>query len=157
MFIIEGVISGVVATIIFDIFQLSLSYAYNIKKPNWNLAGRYFAGLKDKKFYRRNLETDQPINNELIIGYFGHYFIGIIYGLTYVILNTIVNDSPSLILALLIGFVTVLGAWCIMMPFAYNIGFFAAQKEEQKQIIVQNLLAHFIFGIGLYIGYLATL
>ena len=154
MFFIEGIISGVIATIIFDIYQLSLSYAYNIKKPNWSIAGRYFAGLKYKKFYRSNLENDPPINNELIIGYFGHYFIGIIYGLTYVILNTIFYEEPSLIFALLIGFITVLGAWCVMMPFAYNIGFFASQKEEQKQIMVQNLLAHFVFGIGLYIGYI---
>ena len=41
-----------------------------------------------------------------------------------------------------------------MMPYAYNIGFFALKKEEWKQILVQNLLVHFIFGIGLYLGYI---
>ena len=60
--------------------------------------------------------------------------------------------EPSLILALSVGFVTVLGGWCIMMPYVYNIGFFALKKENNKKIITQNLIAHFIFGVGLYIG-----
>ena len=41
-----------------------------------------------------------------------------------------------------------------MMPYVYNIGFFANKKVDQKQILTQNLIAHFIFGIGLYFGYL---
>ena len=154
MFFFNGIVTGIIATIIFDIFQFSLSYAYNINKPRWDLVGRYFIGLKEKKFFREDIENEDQINNELFIGYFVHYAIGIIYGIFYVILNLFLSNNPSLYLALIIGFLTVLGAWCIMMPYAYNIGFFASKKEEQKQIIVQNLIAHFIFGVGLYIGYL---
>ena len=40
------------------------------------------------------------------------------------------------------------------MPYTYNIGFFASKKEEQFKMLAQNLIAHFIFGIGLYIGFL---
>ena len=48
-------------------------------------------------------------------------------------------SEPSFILALIIGFLTVLGSWCLMMPYAYNSGFFASKKEEQKQILVQGV------------------
>ena len=157
MFFIYGILTGIIATIIFDIFQFSLSYAYNINKARWDLVGRYFIGLKEKKFFREDIENENQIKNELFIGYLVHYLIGVIYGIFYIILNLFLSNNPSLYLALIVGFITVLGAWCIMMPFAYNIGFFASKKEEQKQIIVQNLIAHFIFGVGLYIGYLTII
>ena len=90
----------------------------------------------------------------MIIGYIVHYIIGSLFGILYVLINMIFYIEPSIFLSLIIGFTTVLGAWCIMMPFAFNIGFFASKKEEQKQLMVQNLIAHFVFGIGLYLGYL---
>ena len=156
MFLLQGIITGLFATFLFDIFQISLAYAYNINKSKWNLVGRYFGGLRQKKFFREDLSIDEEINNELILGYAIHYIIGSIFGIIYVIINKILYYEPSIIVALIIGFITVLGAWCIMMPLAFNLGFFASKKEEQKQIMVQNLIAHFVFGIGLYIGYLLS-
>ena len=154
MFFLQGIISGIFATLLFDLFQISLSYGYNIKKSKWNLVGRYFVGLKEKKFFREDIENELEIKNELIIGYIVHYIIGSIFGLIYVSFNIIIFTEPSILISLVFGFVTVLGAWCVLMPFAFNIGFFASKKEEQKQIMVQNLIAHFIFGVGLYFGYL---
>lgn len=154
MFFLQGIISGIFATLLFDLFQISLSYGYNIKKSKWNLVGRYFIGLKEKKIFREDIENELEIKNELIIGYIFHYIIGSIFGLIYVSFNIIIFTEPSILISLVIGFVTVLGGWCVLMPFAFNIGFFASKKEEQKQIMVQNLIAHFIFGVGLYFGYL---
>ncbi|SVE64096.1 uncharacterized protein METZ01_LOCUS516950, partial [marine metagenome] len=153
MIIIKGIFSGIIATLIFDLYQYSLSYAYNIDKPRWDLVGRYFAGLKNKKYFSEKIDEEIPIKYELLIGYVTHYFIGIIYGVMYVLFNYIFFEDPSFFLALSFGFATVIGGWCVMMPFVYNIGFFASKKEERMQIIVQNLLAHFIFGVGLYAGY----
>tara|TARA_Y100000590_G_scaffold452987_1_gene597149 strand:- start:1302 stop:1775 length:474 start_codon:yes stop_codon:yes gene_type:complete len=154
MYIIEGFVSGIVATIMFDIFQYTLYYSYNINRSRWDLVGRYFIGFKNKIYIRENLENDDPIKNELIIGYLIHYLIGSIFGLIYVLINTIFFNEPSIFLAIFVGFATVIGGWCIMMPYAYNIGFFAIKKDEWKQILAQNLLVHFIFGIGLFIGYI---
>ena len=155
MFLIYGLIAGIIATLIFDLFQISLSYAYNINKSKWNLIGRYFIGIiKNNKFFVDNIQEEEIIDNELLIGYLVHYVIGSIFGLFYVSINLIFYSEPSLILALIIGIITVLGGWCIIMTYTYNIGFFASKKEEQFQILVQNLIAHFIFGIGLYIGFL---
>ena len=38
------------------------------------------------------------------------------------------------------------------MPFAYNLGFFASKSENRAKILAQNLIAHFVFGTGLFIG-----
>ena len=110
-------------------------------------------GLKEKKYIVNDIESEDFIDKEIYIGYATHYLIGIIFGIIYVTINIILFNNPSWGLALFIGFITVIGGWCVTMPFIFNIGFFACKKEEQKQIMIQNLLAHFIFGVGLYFGY----
>lgn len=156
MFIINILITGIIATFIFDIFHISLSYAYSINKSRWNLIGRYFVGLFYGKYIQEDLENENEINYELFIGYIIHYIIGIIFAFFYITLNLLLFEQPSIILALIVGLLTVLGGWCILMPFAFNIGYFAMKQDNQKKLLVQNLIAHFIFGIGLYFGYLIT-
>ena len=153
MIILQGFISGLIATILFDIFNISLSYAYGVNKPKWHLLGRYFIGYKQKKFLRKFLEEEEKESHEFLWGYVIHYIIGLIYGIFYVWLNLLFFDYPSLLIAYLFGFITVLGAWCYMMPFAFNLGFFASKSDKQFNILAQNLIAHFIFGTGLFIGY----
>ena len=154
MFLMQGIISGIVATLIFDLYQLSLSYAYNIQKSKWDLIGRYFVGFKDKIYTRHDIENDTYVGHELLFGYIVHYVVGSMFGIFYVILNKILFNDPSMLLAIIVGFITLFGSWCIIMPFALNIGFFASKKDEQRQIIVQNLISHYIFGTGLFIGYI---
>ena len=152
MIFLQGIISGLFATIIFDLYQSSLKYAYDIEKPKWNLLGRYFLGYKENKFIRKNLIDDEELDNELLWGYFLHYLIGVIYGIAFVILNFLLFDYPSILLAYIFGFSTVLGGWCFLMPFAYNLGFFASKSDQRTNLLVQNLIAHFVFGTGLFIG-----
>ena len=154
MFFFDGIATGIIATLIFDLFQFSMLYAYGINKSKWDLIGRYFYYyLIEKKYFQENIISVLPIKNEIIYGYIVHYVIGAIFGLTYLVLNNIFFNIPSLFIALLVGFLTVLGSWCVMMPYAFNMGFFASKKEDQKKIMTQNLIVHFIFGIGLFIGH----
>ena len=153
MFIIEGFVSGLIATIIFDIFQQSLNFAYGIDKPKWNLVGRYFLGFKRGIFTRVSITEDDEEESELIWGYLIHYLIGVIYGIIYVTLNELMFNYPSILLAYFIGFISVFGSWCYLMPFAFNLGFFASKSENRFNIMTQNLIAHFIFGTGLFIGF----
>jgi uncharacterized membrane protein YagU involved in acid resistance len=153
MLIFQGLISGIIATIIFDLFNISLKFAYNIDKPKWNFLGRYFLGYKEGRYIRKSLQEDDDEENELLWGYIIHYLIGIIYGLFYVFINLLIFDYPSLLIAYVVGFITVLGAWCYLMPFAYNLGFFASKSDQQFKTLTQNLIGHFIFGTGLFIGF----
>ncbi len=152
MILFNGIISGLLATILFDLYNYSLNFAYGIDKPKWNLLGRYFLGYKENKFIRKNLIEDEEIENELLWGYIFHYIIGLIYGIVFVILNFLLFDYPSIFLAYIFGFITVIGGWCFLMPFAYNLGFFASKSENRAKILAQNLIAHFVFGTGLFIG-----
>ena len=55
MIFLQGIISGLFATIIFDLYQSSLKYAYDIEKPKWNLLGRYFLGYKEINLLEKTL------------------------------------------------------------------------------------------------------
>ena len=153
MLLIHGLLAGIIATVLFDIYQIALNYAYGINKTKWYLVGRYFIGLKNNKYFREDLTNDSSEKHELIYGYLIHYAIGIIYGFFYILINIIFYEEPSILIALVFGFTTILGALCIMMPFAYNLGFFASKSDEKNILIVQGLLAHFVFGTGLFIGF----
>ena len=117
------------------------------------MLGRYFIGYKQRRYLRVSLEDDEEEDNELFWGYIIHYTIGIVYGLFYIYLNNLFFETPSILIAYLFGFITVLGAWCYLMPFAYNLGFFASKSDQQFKILAQNLIGHFIFGTGLFIGF----
>ena len=150
---IQGLISGLIATVIFDLFNQSLNYAYSIDKPKWNLLGRYFLGYKEGRYIRKSLQDDDEVANELFWGYAIHYIIGAIYGLSFVFFNLLFFDHPLILIAYVFGFIAVLGAWCYLIPFAYNLGFFTSKSDQQFNILAQNLISHFIFGTGLFIGY----
>ena len=153
MFLIHGWVTEIIATALFDIYQIALNYGYGINKTRWDIVGRYFIGLKNNNYFREDLINDPSEKYELIYGYLVHYVIGIIYGFFYILINIIFYEEPSILIALIFGFLTILGSWCIMMPFANNLGFFASKSNEKFQLVVQGLLAHFFFGIGLFIGY----
>ena len=108
MFLIHGLLSGIIATALFDIYQIALNYAYGINKTRWDIVGRYFIGLKNNKYYRDNLIDDPPENYELFFGYLIHYVIGIIYGFIYILINLIFYDEPSILIAIIFGFITIL-------------------------------------------------
>ena len=55
MYIYQGIISGLIATIIFDLFNFSLNFAYNIDKPKWNFLGRYFLGYIEDYFFENTV------------------------------------------------------------------------------------------------------
>ena len=66
MYIFQGIVSGFIATIIFDLFNLALNFAYNINKPKWNFLGRYFLGYKEGKYIRNTLKDDDEVKNDSV-------------------------------------------------------------------------------------------
>ena len=143
---------GFFATLLFDLYQILLKFAYEIDKSKWGLVGRYFIHCYKGTYKQNDINTSESFDYENIIGYAAHYMIGIFYGFFYIFVNYLFFDNASLFIAITFGLLTVLGNWCIMMPYAFNLGFFGLKNNNFKKIWVQNLVIHFIFGVGLYIG-----
>ena len=92
MILLDGIISGIIATLFFDIFQIVALYAYGVNKSNWALIGRYFIGVARMQLIQNDLINANEEKNELIIGYFAHYLIGAIFGVAYTVINFILFD-----------------------------------------------------------------
>ena len=152
MIILSYIFVGFFATLFFDLYQIYLKFAFEIDKSKWGLVGRYFIHCSKGVYKQEDINESENFDYENIVGAIAHYIIGIIYGFVYIFINYIFFENASLIIAITFGLLTVLGNWCIMMPYAFNLGFFGLKNNNFKKIWVQNLVIHFIFGVGLYIG-----
>lgn len=86
---------------------------------------------------------------ECVVGWSGHYVIGVFYALLLVALvsgNWL--ERPTLIPALLFGVGTVFVPFLIMQP-SMGIGVAASRTPHPAQARVRSLTAHTVFGIGL--------
>ena len=141
MLIIHGLIAGIIATALFDIYQIALNYAYGINKTRWELVGRYFIGLKNNKYFREDLTNDSSEKYELIYGYLIHYAIGIIYGFLYILINIIFYEEPSILIALVQDPVEIYCPLSKISPFCANK--FISHKAELKGLLSTLLVFPF--------------
>ena len=63
MILIDGIVAGITATLFFDIFQISLLFAYGINKSNWSIIGRYFINLVKKQIHPRDIKNEDEEKN----------------------------------------------------------------------------------------------
>ena len=150
--IFQSIASGVVATIILDLWQQALRFTVGLPAPNWAVNGRWFAHLPRGRFVHEGLAETPPVANEAVIGWSGHYLIGVVYGFAYIgVVVLALGRAPSLVNGLVFGVVSVVLAWCVMMP-GTGKGMFARNSDNPPLACALALLAHIVFGLGLYAG-----
>src|SRR5262245_52316356 len=123
--IIGALISGVIATLIADVWVMLLVKLASIPRTNWGLVGRWVAGMRRGVFVHRRISDAPAVRGELTIGWLFHYAIGIAYGLLYAFwVRTMLGTGPTLVSALIFALVTLVAPWFIMQP-ALGLGFMA--------------------------------
>ena len=151
-FILAAVFVGVFATIVMDIWALLLKRAFSIPSLNYCFVGRWLRHMLGGTFKHVSIASAQPKASECTVGWIAHYAIGIIFA---VVLLLIVNSSwlqqPTLGPALVFGLVTVAVPFFIMQP-SLGLGIAAAKTPHPMQARVRSLVAHAVFGAGLYLG-----
>jgi hypothetical protein len=151
---IQGVLTGVIATVGMDIWAAVVKYVLRLPTADWALVGRWFGHMPRGVFIHRPVADSAPIANELVIGWIGHYITGIVYGLIYLyVVVKFLAITPSLISALIFGLVTLVAPWFIMQP-AMGAGIFASRTPRPGLMRVINLSMHAVFGVSLYLGWL---
>jgi hypothetical protein len=151
---IQGVLIGVIATIGMDIWSAGVKHLMRLPTADWALAGRWFAHMARGVFVHRNVAESEPVANELVIGWIGHYVTGIVYGLAYlIIVKSLLAATPTLISGLIFGLVTLVAPWCVMQP-AMGAGMLASKTPRPGLTRVINLSMHAVFGVSLYAGWL---
>ena len=134
-----------------DLWSLLLRQ-FGIKSLDYSLLGRWVGHMAKGRFFHEKIFNSDPIKNELIIGWFSHYLIGIsfafllifIYGKKWLI-------NPSLQPAMIIGLVTIVAPFFIMQP-AFGLGIALSEIPNPGIGRLKSLIVHLIYGVGLYIS-----
>ena len=148
--LVKGVVIGIGATVLMDIWAVLLWKAFGQARPNWAPVGRWFWHLKNGAVFHDDIGKAEPYANELALGWIGHYAVGMLYG---VVLALIVGETwfaaPTFLPAWILGIVTVGAGWFLLQP-GLGIGVAAAKLPNANTVRVLNLVSHTVFALGLY-------
>lgn len=150
-----SVMIGVGATALLDLWALLLSRIFGITPPNWGLVGRWVAHLPSGRLVHDDIAAAAPVAGETAIGWVFHYAVGIAFAAALLaIWGPGWAVAPTLVPALIVGYVTVGCGWFILQP-GMGAGIAASKRANARQIRLLNLAGHTVFGLGLYLTALA--
>lgn len=148
---LKAVVVGFGATLFLDLWTLVLNRSFGMPAANYCLVGRWFRHMPEGRFSHSSIASASPKRFECAVGWVAHYVIGAIYALMLVAL---VSErwlaEPTLLPAVLFGIATVLMPFLVMQP-SFGLGIAASRTPNPRQARLRSLMAHTIFGIGLYI------
>jgi hypothetical protein len=145
-----AVVVGVGATLLMDLWALFLKGAFGVPSSNYCLVGRWICHMPEGTFMHPSIAAAPQKQSECGVGWIAHYVIGTVYALVFV---AFVSGSwlarPTLLPALLFGIGSVLVPFLIMQP-SFGLGIAASRAPNPTQARVKSLMAHTVFGVGLY-------
>lgn len=147
----RGAIIGLGATFAMDIWAIILATVFKQPKANWAPVGRWFYHLRFGRIFHDTIATAEPYRHELALGWISHYAVGIAYG---ILLALFVGPAwfaePTFLPAWIWGIVTVAAGWFLLQP-GLGIGWAASKTPNPTKVRALNLLAHTVFGLGLWL------
>jgi len=150
-FVIKAVLIGAGATALLDLWALFLSRVFAIAPPNWALVGRWVGHLPSGRFVHEDIAAAGPVAGERAIGWVFHYAVGIVFAAALLAIWGIGwARAPSLVPALVVGYVTIACGWFILQP-GMGAGIAASKRANAMQIRLLNIAGHTVFGIGLFL------
>jgi hypothetical protein len=154
-FIARAVLIGIGATIILDLWSLTLRL-FGAAAPNWGLVGRWIGHMPRGRFVHESMPSVAPIPGEVAIGWIAHYAIGLFYA---VVLLAIMGlgwaRQPTLLPALIFGWVTLIAPFFIMQP-GMGLGIAASKTPKPNVIRFRAVVSHTVFALGMYAVALLT-
>ena len=138
-FLWNSAVIGIGGTIAMDLWALLLAAVFGLPKPNWGLVGRWFAHLAKGTFFHKDITAAQAIPNELALGWFSHYVIGILYAAALIIFaGREWVSNPTFLPAWIVGLVPLGAGWA------------ASLRPNPMQIRALNLVSHTVFAAGMF-------
>ncbi len=127
-----------------------------IATPNFAMVGRWIAYMAYGQFYHKAIVESAPIRGEHVIGWLFHYLIVIAFaalligfwGQTWI-------GNPTLEPALIVGSATVIAPFLVMQP-GMGSGIAASKTPKPAITRLHSVIAHAVFGLGLYLSGLAV-
>jgi hypothetical protein len=156
LLLINTILIGLGATVIFDLWGLFLKFALKSTPSNFCLVGRWILYMPQGIFGHSNIGAAPQKVRECTVGWIAHYMIGIIFAIAFIgFKGSSWLQHPTLIPALIFGIVTVSAPFFIMQPL-FGLGIASSKTSNSAQARFRGLLNHSVFGVGLYLVGLLT-
>jgi len=148
--VVNSIAIGIGATVVMDIWALMLQRIFGIAQLNYALVGRWLVYMRKGIFHHENIGAAKPVAAELIVGWAAHYLTGVVFAAALIMfIGRGWLSDPSIMPAIVFGLLTVCFPFFIMQP-SMGMGIAASKKPNSSVARFRSLLAHFIFGLGLY-------
>ncbi len=146
----RGVIIGIGATMLMDLWAIALYRLFGQSKANWAPVGRWFWHLQYGKVFHDSIADATPYKHELALGWISHYAVGILYGIVLALLaGAAWFAAPTFLPAWILGILTVGAGWFLLQP-GLGIGWAASKTPNPTKVRALNLAAHTVFALGLW-------
>jgi hypothetical protein len=138
------------ATAVMDIWAFVRKRLLAIPSLDYGLVGRWLAYLARGRFRHDPIAASPPVQGERLIGWTGHYLIGIAFAA--VLLAVWGLDwarQPTIGPALIVGIGSVTAPFLLMQP-GMGAGVAASRTPRPGAARFNSLVTHAVFGLGLY-------
>lgn len=153
--VLDALWCGIVATLAADLWQRLLQALAGLPAAPWGLVGRWVALMPRGVFAHRSIAAAPPVQGERALGWAFHYLVGMVYAALYLALLRWLGATPSLSSAVLFSLALLAAPWFVMQP-ALGFGVFAARTPRPNVTRAVNVSTHAAFGIGLFVGAVAS-
>jgi hypothetical protein len=151
----RGVLIGVGASALMDVWALFARRAINIQGLDYALLGRWIGHFPQRRFFHERIVSAAPVRGERPLGWAAHYAIGVTFALLLLaVWGLDWARSPTIWPALLIGLGTIVAPWFILQP-GMGAGIAASRTPNPRAARLRNVATHTVYGIGLYASALA--
>lgn len=149
--IVNSLVLGIGATIVMDAWALLLKRMFGVQPLNWAMVGRWVGNMPSGRFYYESIIQAPLVSNEKALGWFIHYLAGVMLaGIFLLIAGRGWLMVPTVQQAIGFGIATVLLPFLIMQP-CLGFGYFAKKTPNPMNARMLSLLAHTMFGLGLFV------
>ena len=150
MLVVWGIVMGVAATITMDVLG-SVSRRTGLTvgaKGTW--VGRWYLGMARGRFYHSKIDAVPEQSGEKQAALIGHYVIGVVLALVYVLGAGWMGLSPAgLFLGLAYGLATCVFPWFLVYP-ALGFGALGIKGPPELKLFTSSVLNHLFYGLGLW-------
>ncbi|WZB60246.1 DUF2938 family protein [Achromobacter xylosoxidans] len=151
--IIAGVLIGLIATALSDLWAVFLEKAFKVPNYGFDVVGSWIGHMARGQFLHKPIFASPPIPGEKIIGWIAHYALGAAFGFLPILLGGGAGwiANPTWLAAIGAGLLTLAVPFFIVVP-AFGMGVLCARAPDPWAARRQGVIAHLYYGVALYIA-----